>query len=123
FYVLLSPNLHARVEIVCMLLLLVLRVLQPPPFPYPSLFRSDSSVDGILHGAKLHRLAVHECFTRDLRAVRPAEDAHGQLGAASTDRKSTRLNSSHVKIPYAVFCLKKKNNRDGTKLAHRHQVR
>src|SRR6266700_2403074 len=29
--------------------------------------------------------------------------------AASTDRKSTRLNSSHVKISYAVFCLKKKN--------------
>src|SRR5690606_39971130 len=31
-------------------------------------------------------------------------------GAADRDRKSTRLNSSHVKISYAVFCLKKKNN-------------
>src|SRR5690606_40971938 len=30
-------------------------------------------------------------------------------GACGTDRKSTRLNSSHVKISYAVFCLKKKN--------------
>src|SRR5690606_41647429 len=31
-------------------------------------------------------------------------------GGAAGDRKSTRLNSSHVKISYAVFCLKKKNN-------------
>src|SRR5690606_40561868 len=40
--------------------------------------------------------------------------ATGPLGAYSelhVDRKSTRLNSSHVKISYAVFCLKKKNNR------------
>src|SRR5690606_40477277 len=33
---------------------------------------------------------------------------HGGLGAEQLDRKSTRLNSSHVKISYAVFCLKKK---------------
>src|SRR5436309_7510358 len=37
---------------------------------------------------------------------------------ALRDRKSTRLNSSHVKISYAVFCLKKKN---GTAVAHSHQ--
>src|SRR5207302_7804507 len=36
----------------------------------------------------------------------------------STDRKSTRLNSSHVKISYAVFCLKKKKQQ--TTYAHRH---
>src|SRR5690625_6037072 len=34
-------------------------------------------------------------------------------GTDATDRKSTRLNSSHVAISYAVFCLKKKNRRDG----------
>src|SRR5215813_5571785 len=33
-----------------------------------------------------------------------------QFGDSQTDRKSTRLNSSHVRISYAVFCLKKKNN-------------
>src|SRR5690606_41832850 len=33
----------------------------------------------------------------------------GRAGAGALDRKSTRLNSSHVKISYAVFCLKKKN--------------
>src|SRR5690554_7420583 len=35
----------------------------------------------------------------------------GTANANRTDRKSTRLNSSHVRISYAVFCLKKKNNR------------
>src|SRR5690606_41946478 len=40
-------------------------------------------------------------------AVRPALAGHG-VAAAGADRKSTRLNSSHVKISYAVFCLKKK---------------
>src|SRR5690606_41337443 len=34
----------------------------------------------------------------------------GRVPAAPSDRKSTRLNSSHVKISYAVFCLKKKNH-------------
>src|SRR5439155_20266900 len=43
----------------------------------------------------------------------PAEvmaQAGGAAGAAPVDRKSTRLNSSHVAISYAVFCLKKKNS-------------
>src|SRR5690625_6884178 len=39
----------------------------------------------------------------------PASAAHGLLGQEG-DRKSTRLNSSHVAISYAVFCLKKKKN-------------
>src|SRR5207302_5183797 len=38
--------------------------------------------------------------------------AQSRSGSTSTDRKSTRLNSSHVKISYAVFCLKKKNTAD-----------
>src|SRR3712207_7447166 len=46
------------------------------------------------------------------RLVRPAArrgDVRGlRLGAAAVDRKSTRLNSSHANISYAVFCLKKK---------------
>src|SRR5690606_39523652 len=37
------------------------------------------------------------------------EDALGNIAGFQQDRKSTRLNSSHVKISYAVFCLKKKN--------------
>src|SRR5437868_12542871 len=47
-----------------------------------------------------------------LRVVKPYDvafrEARSAVGAASLDRKSTRLNSSHVSISYAVFCLKKK---------------
>src|SRR5690606_40576448 len=41
---------------------------------------------------------------------RPVVRALGKVTDAGLDRKSTRLNSSHVKISYAVFCLKKKTN-------------
>src|SRR5436309_11670446 len=39
---------------------------------------------------------------------RPCSASRAEIGMNSADRKSTRLNSSHVKISYAVFCLKKK---------------
>src|SRR5438067_3805196 len=42
-----------------------------------------------------------------------------EAGRWSLDRKSTRLNSSHVSISYAVFCLKKKNTRSATYLGSR----
>src|SRR5690606_41843904 len=45
-----------------------------------------------------------------LKAQRLSETIDTENVAAFIDRKSTRLNSSHVKISYAVFCLKKKNN-------------
>src|SRR5437870_10526510 len=67
-------------------------MLRPPPtstlFPYTTLFRSPRAV---------HR-------------VRPAllQDTGAPVRAHLRDRKSTRLNSSHVAISYAVFCLKKK---------------
>src|SRR5690606_39338423 len=56
------------------------------------------------------RLPDHD-LERQIEAVGAARRAHGQgvLALADADRKSTRLNSSHVKISYAVFCLKKKN--------------
>src|SRR5690606_40122031 len=44
--------------------------------------------------------------------VRPTRPSVASA-ASGKDRKSTRLNSSHVKISYAVFCLKKKNTRGG----------
>src|SRR5688500_19391690 len=74
----------------------------PTLFPYTTLFRSPSS-SGVL-GPRLLR-------TRR-PARRPARGVHaqavGQVGAFEEDRKSTRLNSSHLVISYAVFCLKKK---------------
>src|SRR5436305_13581322 len=63
-------------------------------FPYTTLFRSSGTSGG-----------GPPCRTVLWKPLR--------LGAAEgggTDRKSTRLNSSHVRISYAVFCLKKKRN-------------
>src|SRR5690606_41728544 len=48
---------------------------------------------------------------RRLRASAGTHRACTRTRPARTDRKSTRLNSSHVKISYAVFCLKKKNKK------------
>src|SRR2546430_3147693 len=68
-------------------------MIRRPPrstlFPYTTLFRSRISP-----ATRAARLA-------------PPPSRHG---AARLDRKSTRLNSSHSQISYAVFCLKKKNN-------------
>src|SRR5690348_17841333 len=83
-------------------------MIRRPPrstlFPYTTLFRSA-------HGLR---------FLRDLRVVRKYTAQRVRVGqftgqhdsAAYPDRKSTRLNSSHPSISYAVFCLKKKKNTD-----------
>src|ERR1022692_4226926 len=49
-------------------------------------------------------------FCRQIRSMTPLDN---RPCSNSTDRKSTRLNSSHLVISYAVFCLKKKNQADG----------
>src|SRR5438128_9580304 len=88
-------------------------MIRPPPrstlFPYTTLFRSGITLDAAI------------ASRRKVIARRP--DARGELLAEEialagetlegdiegfTDRKSTRLNSSHGSISYAVFCLKKK---------------
>src|SRR5690349_23671767 len=87
-------------------------------FPYTTLFRSlGSHADLVLRRAaradhrtrarreEHGRVAPAHAHRRD-RSVRHRA-AHAAAGSA--DRKSTRLNSSHVEISYAVFCLKKKN--------------
>src|SRR5690242_21218171 len=77
---------------------------RPPPcsalFPSTTLFRSRHDVE-----------TVQREHTGD-----PAEDARPVVGddgehVAGADRKSTRLNSSHMSTPYAVFCLKKKKSK------------
>src|SRR5256885_10528366 len=72
-------------------------MIRRPPrstlFPYTTLFRSDRLE------ARLSELAG-----APVELERPSDQAHG-------DRKSTRLNSSHLVISYAVFCLKKKKNK------------
>src|SRR5205814_10466221 len=76
-------------------------MLRPPPrstlFPYTTLFRSSPTAP--IDCAKARRSSRSIATPKRPRTPRP-------LGR---DRKSTRLNSSHLGISYAVFCLKKKN--------------
>src|SRR5258708_31831974 len=88
-------------------------MIRRPPrstlFPYTTLFRSPyfSFDNGRLREGDVIQVALMVGFQQwtnasdiDVRSVRPL------------DRKSTRLNSSHQIISYAVFCLKKKNTRN-----------
>src|SRR5688572_30879073 len=91
-------------------------MLPPPPrstlFPYTTLFRSAARA-GLAEGDVIVRVGREN--------VANATDASRELGrvpSGSTDRKSTRLNSSHSQISYAVFCLKKKTGgRSGSRSA------
>src|SRR5438874_5876477 len=86
-------------------------MIRRPPrstlFPYTTLFRSS-----ILRRSRQCWSKVGRTPTRDRGVV------VGEGSGVSIDRKSTRLNSSHVEISYAVFCLKKK-----TKAAERQRDR
>src|SRR2546422_6054266 len=92
-------------------------MIRRPPrstlFPYTTLFRSDlrDNAAGVQRSRQLHSIvgakAVFYCQARSfLNETRPS------------DRKSTRLNSSHGYISYAVFCLKKKKNHNEPKDIH-----
>src|SRR5207249_7286004 len=74
-------------------------MIRPPPrstlFPYTTLFRSPPT----------RRAGGVASCSDGRRAPR------GRARSSGTDRKSTRLNSSHVSISYAVFCLKKKKKK------------
>src|SRR3712207_7270370 len=88
-------------------------MIRRPPrstlFPYTTLFRSGRGLQCTVVGGSLDR--VRE---RGLRAGKLLENLRAKaavfalLEVADVDRKSTRLNSSHANISYAVFCLKKK---------------
>src|SRR5260221_284442 len=85
-------------------------MIRRPPrstlFPYTTLFRS-AGVDADLDDAHIGAVEVgRQPFGADQRAF-----GHRRIGMGRpTDRKSTRLNSSHTVISYAVFCLKKKKS-------------
>src|SRR3712207_8273045 len=101
-------------------------MIRRPPrstlFPYTTLFRSRGAlgvdvrrhVDGggdQLVGDGDVPIAVLLLFGQQVGAIGLAQEAPHQLEPRPRpgDRKSTRLNSSHANISYAVFCLKKKN--------------
>src|SRR5690606_39313600 len=86
---------------------------QPPestPFPYTTLFRSGW-LSGITVGMghKNVELRLHQYGLATDPVARL--DIAREIVAGKIDRKSTRLNSSHVKNSYAVFCLKKKKKK------------
>src|SRR2546426_8783249 len=83
-------------------------MIRRPPrstlFPYTTLFRSGRDDLGARDGPRDHRTQrrwIRRAWVR----------RRGQDETAREDRKSTRLNSSHLVISYAVFCLKKKNRK------------
>src|SRR2546422_4408958 len=97
-------------------------MIRRPPrstlFPYTTLFRSLCEGDAIravaLHGA------VPDAYAAEVRrrTVSRLDPVVAVARAARTDRKSTRLNSSHGYISYAVFCLKKKKRDDPNATKH-----
>src|SRR3712207_8998344 len=102
-------------------------MIRRPPrstlFPYTTLFRSDEEAYDLLAGLE-PEVGLREGDTQDVEQAQVDRDDHrGAPGgilpikvlehprsSSRRDRKSTRLNSSHANISYAVFCLKKKTN-------------
>src|SRR5690606_40119969 len=96
---------------------------RPTLFPYTTLFRSTATPELVELGERLYRAGNPDTGLPACMACHGPNGAgnpaaqyprvagqHAAYAAAQlrADRKSTRLNSSHVKISYAVFCLKKK---------------
>src|SRR5690606_39548592 len=99
--------LFSRVRLLCSFFFLVRRPPRSTLFPYTTLFRSPRvrerrDVERVLR--RPDGVDPHYRPRRVERRGRLDDRAPGGV----LDRKSTRLNSSHVKISYAVFCLKKK---------------
>src|SRR3712207_6935393 len=93
-----------------------LMIRRPPRstlFPYTTLFRSR--VDPALQGQPEGQLLQRQDLEDGVELLADATGVHGE------DRKSTRLNSSHANISYAVFCLKKKKNTNKYNTSHQHQ--
>src|SRR5436309_9034100 len=102
-------------------------MIRSPPrsilFPYTTLFRSHRPADALLIRPDAHIAwvaTVDEPTDSAVPALREALSSWfgdtsrpGGERFSQRDRKSTRLNSSHVKNSYAVFCLKKKKNNNG----------
>src|SRR2546427_3269097 len=92
-------------------------MIRRPPrstlFPYTTLFRSGGFLRHAAGGAA--PLEAGECLAppdgRLSRRCRDAGSVDGAVHHRRPDRKSTRLNSSHSQISYAVFCLKKKKKK------------
>src|SRR2546427_4826646 len=92
-------------------------MIRRPPrstlFPYTTLFRSCLDQIGFIDVmSTLFQLFFHlmesKLYASPIIEIHPSETITGNFPQGLLDRKSTRLNSSHSQISYAVFCLKKK---------------
>src|SRR5206468_13053270 len=93
-------------------------LIRRPPrstlFPYTTLFRSERAAEDAAH-RRPHARHPGALVSRNRREAEAAR-GHGEIAIrelldVAQDRKSTRLNSSHDQISYAVFCLKKKKKK------------
>src|SRR3712207_8657811 len=91
-------------------------MIRRPPrstlFPYTTLFRSAGNVEQLARPGDRHvglrSVAAAHIFADQGRVIGSAGIIFEIAAQRGEDRKSTRLNSSHANISYAVFCLKKK---------------
>src|SRR5690606_40818227 len=89
-------------------------------FPYTTLFRSmacdveGGSILAPLPGFVMYGMSAQLQGLKFIGVPLTADFELDEAAMLAADRKSTRLNSSHVKISYAVFCLRKKNRADLT---------
>src|SRR5436853_5067302 len=100
-----------------MIIILLSTILRPPRstlFPYTTLFRSPTEIQTTireyykhLYANKLENLEEMDKFLDTYTLPRLNQE---EVESLNRDRKSTRLNSSHLGISYAVFCLKKKKH-------------
>src|SRR5690606_41628683 len=117
---------HRMLSVFFLLVVFFLLIRRPPSstlFPYTTLFRSDppdaANLEEIRRIYATHEDAAIDTSLEAMHVVRArvTDDASVEV----QDRKSTRLNSSHVKISYAVFCLKKKKKHKQKIKRHRHK--
>src|SRR5690242_21193963 len=101
-------------------------MIRPPPrstlFPYTTLFRSYKVMEKINPHHVIRRGAHVRALPKAAAEIAPKWTWKGRAYDVASDRKSTRLNSSHMSISYAVFCLKKKKKKSKKQHAHRNTI-
>src|SRR3712207_7450494 len=93
-------------------------MIRRPPrstlFPYTTLFRSNTALGQVqvsLDGLNVQLAKIDTMTGHAQNVTANVANLATVVSAAAADRKSTRLNSSHANISYAVFCLKKQKSR------------
>src|SRR3712207_7446524 len=94
----------------CVFFLMIRRPPRSTLFPYTTLFRSTNNAEAGQNPLFVRGKQAPGFLQNDVHTPMPIRDMPVTRGE-DRDRKSTRLNSSHANISYAVFCLKKKNQR------------